>query len=109
MGHENILLIVDAVALYSVCIDSSSIWFMIRSKDKKKAEELWSSFNQPLDYEGYFAGLDELQQAKFAVYVVQQRIGDFVMVPSQCVHQVINLVSTRNVFERSGMCIRCRT
>ncbi|KAG9069196.1 hypothetical protein KI688_010093 [Linnemannia hyalina] len=71
--------------------DSSSIWFMIRSKDKKKAEELWSSFNQPLDYEGYFAGLDELQQAKFPIYVVQQKIGDFVMVPSRCVHQVINL------------------
>lgn len=71
--------------------DSSSIWFMIRSKDRKKAEELWSSFNQPLDYEGYFAGLDELQRAKFPVYVVQQKIGDFVMVPSQCVHQVINL------------------
>lgn len=82
---------------------------MIRSKDRKKAEELWGNFNQPLDYEGYFAGLDELQRANFAIYVVQQKIGDFVMVPSQCVHQVINLVSTRNVFERSGTSIRCRT
>jgi hypothetical protein len=66
---------------------------MIRSEDKKKAESLWSSFGQPLDYEGYFADLDELQRATFPVYVVEQKIGDFVMVPSQCVHQVINLVS----------------
>ncbi|KAG0288198.1 hypothetical protein BGZ96_007986 [Linnemannia gamsii] len=71
--------------------DSSSIWFMIRSNDRKKAEELWSSFGQPLDYEGYFAGLHELQHAKFPIYVVQQKVGDFVMVPSQCVHQVVNL------------------
>ncbi|KAF9907864.1 hypothetical protein EC991_010462 [Linnemannia zychae] len=70
---------------------SSSIWFMIRSEDKKKAEGLWNSFGQPLDYEGYFADLDELQRATFPVYVVEQKIGDFVMVPSQCVHQVVNL------------------
>ncbi|KAF9092051.1 hypothetical protein BGX23_004657 [Mortierella sp. AD031] len=71
--------------------DSCSIWFMIKSEDKAKAEALWSSFGQPLDYEGYFAGLDELQCADFPVYVVEQKLGDFVMVPSQCVHQVINL------------------
>ncbi|KAF9923146.1 hypothetical protein FBU30_006768, partial [Linnemannia zychae] len=71
--------------------DASSIWFMIRTKDKDKAEMLWKSFGQPLDYEGYFASLDELQRATFPIYVVKQMIGDLVMVPSQCVHQVINL------------------
>ncbi|KAF8942284.1 hypothetical protein BGZ47_006649 [Haplosporangium gracile] len=90
IGH-NIMTWADKGRYRKAGADSSSIWFMIRSKDRKKAEKLWSSFGQPLDYEGYFADLDELQSATFPIYVVQQKIGDFVMVPSQCVHQVVNL------------------
>ncbi|KAF9437043.1 hypothetical protein BGZ76_002164 [Entomortierella beljakovae] len=71
--------------------DSSSIWFMIRAEDKAKAEELWKSFGHPLEYEGFFASVDQLRQAKFPIYVVNQMIGDFVMVPSLGYHQVINL------------------
>ncbi|KAI1314865.1 hypothetical protein EDD11_001641 [Mortierella claussenii] len=71
--------------------DSSSIWFMVRAKDKEKAEALWRSFGQPLEYEGYFASVDQLRQAKFPIYVVEQKIGDFIMVPSLSYHQVVNL------------------
>ncbi|KAF9116204.1 hypothetical protein BGX27_004311 [Mortierella sp. AM989] len=71
--------------------DSSSMWFMIRAEDKAKAEELWKLFGHPLEYEGYFASVDQLRAANFPIYVVNQKIGDFVMVPSLGYHQVINL------------------
>ncbi|KAG9322939.1 hypothetical protein KVV02_004315 [Mortierella alpina] len=71
--------------------DSSSIWFMVKAEDKFKAEALWRSIGQPLEYESYFATVDEMAKADFPIYVVEQRIGDFVMVPSQSYHQVVNL------------------
>ncbi|KAF9292136.1 hypothetical protein BGZ68_010391 [Mortierella alpina] len=71
--------------------DSSSIWFMVKSEDKFKAEALWRSIGQPLEYESYFATVDEMAKADFPIYVVEQKIGDFVMVPSQSYHQVVNL------------------
>ncbi|KAF9961383.1 hypothetical protein BGZ72_003865 [Mortierella alpina] len=71
--------------------DSSSIWFMVKAEDKFKAEALWRSMGQPLEYESYFATVDEMAKADFPIYVVEQRIGDFVMVPSQSYHQVVNL------------------
>ncbi|KAF8933962.1 hypothetical protein BGZ58_006030 [Dissophora ornata] len=71
--------------------DSSSIWFMVRTEDKKKAEALWQRCGHPLEYEGYFASVEELQQADFPIYVAEQKIGDFVMVPSMGYHQVVNL------------------
>ncbi|KAF9995065.1 hypothetical protein BGZ79_000152 [Entomortierella chlamydospora] len=71
--------------------DSYSLWFMIRAEDKAKAEDLWRSFGHPLEYEGYFASVDQLQKAAFPIYVVKQAIGDFVMVPSLGYHQVINM------------------
>ncbi|KAI7816844.1 hypothetical protein BC939DRAFT_30074 [Gamsiella multidivaricata] len=71
--------------------DSSSIWFMIKAEDKDKAEALWRSFGHPLEFEGYFAAVEEMQKADFPIYVVEQKIGDFVMVPSLSYHQVVNL------------------
>ncbi|KAG0234827.1 hypothetical protein BGX31_004443 [Mortierella sp. GBA43] len=71
--------------------DSSSIWFMIKAADKEKAEELWKKLGHPLEYESYFASLEDLKQADFPIYVVEQKIGDLVMVPSLSYHQVVNL------------------
>ncbi|KAG0053067.1 hypothetical protein BGZ83_001710 [Gryganskiella cystojenkinii] len=71
--------------------DSSSIWFMVETKDREKARALWASFRQPIDYEGYFASVEEMMAADFPIYVVEQKIGDFVMVPSMSYHQVVNL------------------
>ncbi|KAF9911781.1 hypothetical protein BX616_010484 [Lobosporangium transversale] len=71
--------------------DSSAIWFMIRAEDKEKAEELWRSFGYTMEYESYFASVEQLRQATFPIFVVEQKAGDFVMVPSLGYHQVVNL------------------
>ncbi|KAG0025680.1 hypothetical protein BGZ81_006982 [Podila clonocystis] len=71
--------------------DSRAIWFMVSAKDKKLAEKLWRSFNHPLEYEGYFASVEELKKATFPIYVIEQKLGDFVVVPSESYHQVVNM------------------
>ncbi|KAI9237612.1 MAG: hypothetical protein BYD32DRAFT_415844 [Podila humilis] len=71
--------------------DSRSIWFMISAKDKKNAEKFWRSLGHPLEYEGYFASVEELKTANFPIYVIEQKLGDFVMVPSESYHQVVNM------------------
>ncbi|KAG0091212.1 hypothetical protein BGZ92_001237 [Podila epicladia] len=71
--------------------DSRSIWFMVSAKDKKKAEEFWRSLKQPLEYEGYFASVEELRKAEFPIFVIEQKLGDFVVVPSESYHQVVNM------------------
>lgn len=65
---------------------------MISAKDKKNAEKLWRSLGHPLEYEGYFASVEELKTANFPIYVIEQKLGDFVMVPSESYHQVVNMV-----------------
>ncbi|KAK3806445.1 MAG: hypothetical protein J3Q66DRAFT_393044 [Benniella sp.] len=82
IGH-NIMTWADA--------DSSSIWLMVSAEDKDKAEALWRSCGHPLEYESYFATISDLQRATFPIYVVEQKIGDLIMVPSLCYHQVVNL------------------
>ncbi|KAG0209432.1 hypothetical protein BGX28_010315 [Mortierella sp. GBA30] len=62
-----------------------------KAEDRSKAEALWKSYGHPLGYENYFASVDELARADFPIYVVEQKIGDFIIVPSQSYHQVINL------------------
>jgi hypothetical protein len=66
---------------------------MVSAEDKDKAEALWRSCGHPLEYESYFATIPDLQRATFPIYVVEQKIGDLIMVPSLCYHQVVNLAS----------------
>lgn len=66
---------------------------MVSAKNKKKAEEFWRSLRQPLEYEGYFASVEELRKAEFPIFVIEQKLGDFVVVPSESYHQVVNMVS----------------
>ncbi|KAF9354822.1 hypothetical protein BGX26_007330 [Mortierella sp. AD094] len=70
---------------------SYAIWFVIKPEHRQEAEDLWRSFGQNLEYEDYLASVEDLQNATFPIYVVEQKIGDLVMVPSLSYHQVINL------------------
>jgi hypothetical protein len=71
---------------------------MVRTEDREKARVLWASFGEPIDYEGHFASVEQMKNADFPIYVVEQKIGDFVMVPSMSYHQVVNLVMLPCIF-----------
>ncbi|KAF9273727.1 hypothetical protein BGZ68_001253, partial [Mortierella alpina] len=71
-----------------------AIWFMIAAEDKAKADLLFKGLNHPLDRENHFVSLDQLAQADFPVHVIEQRVGDLILIPSLGYHQVQNMGNT---------------
>jgi hypothetical protein len=63
---------------------------MTASSDAEAAHEFLHKLGQELDHETYILSVEELADAPFKVYVVEQRLGDLVLVPPRSCHQVIN-------------------
>ncbi|KAL4911665.1 hypothetical protein BDW62DRAFT_59855 [Aspergillus aurantiobrunneus] len=69
----------------------SSIWFMTSSKDRKLVSEYWMSvLGHDINIEDHFAQINAWKAAPFTTYIVEQRPGDFVLVPPLAAHQVWN-------------------
>ncbi|KAI0637005.1 hypothetical protein C8Q77DRAFT_1051081 [Trametes polyzona] len=71
--------------------NGSSFWFLTASEDAALvAKHFHKKFGQELDWETHVTTLDELGGAPFKVYVVEQKVGDLVLVPPRSCHQVVN-------------------
>jgi hypothetical protein len=69
----------------------SSIWFMTESKDRHVVSEYWLSvLGHDIEIENHFAQLIAWKKAPFSTYVVEQRPGDFILIPPLAPHQVWN-------------------
>jgi hypothetical protein len=69
----------------------SSIWFMTESKDRHLVSEYWLSvLGHDIEVENHFAQVVAWKKAPFNVYVVEQRPGDFILIPPLAPHQVWN-------------------
>lgn len=69
----------------------SSIWFMTESKDRHLVSEYWLSvLGHDIEVESHFAQVVAWKKAPFNVYVVEQRPGDFILIPPLAPHQVWN-------------------
>ncbi|KAI9369993.1 hypothetical protein BJX61DRAFT_536007 [Aspergillus egyptiacus] len=69
----------------------SSIWFMTSSKDRKPVAEYWMSvLGHDINIEDHFAQINAWKAAPFTTYIVEQRPGDFILVPPLAAHQVWN-------------------
>ncbi|CAK4033038.1 Hypothetical predicted protein [Lecanosticta acicola] len=69
----------------------SSIWFMTESKDRHLVSEYWLSvLGHDIETENHFAQVVAWKKAPFNVYVVEQRPGDFILIPPLAPHQVWN-------------------
>ena len=69
----------------------SSIWFMTESKDRHLVSEYWLSvLGHDIEVEGHFAQIVAWKKAPFNVSVVEQRPGDFILIPPLAPHQVWN-------------------
>ncbi|TKA24777.1 hypothetical protein B0A50_05765 [Salinomyces thailandicus] len=69
----------------------SSIWFMTESKDRHIVSEYWLSvLGHDIEVEDHFAQVVAWKKAPFNVYVVEQRPGDFILIPPLAPHQVWN-------------------
>lgn len=94
LGH-NIMVYADEGAC--------ALWFCVAKSDRDKAIEFWKAKSGGTIYEdNAFLSPEELCRAPFTVYVIIQREGDFVLVPSEAAHQVINKVTFFSFFVRKG-------
>ncbi len=70
--------------------DGCSFWFMTRSADIGEVTKYFHHLGHELDHELHAITLEELSEAPFDVYIVQQQLGDLVLVPPRSCHQVVN-------------------
>ena len=69
----------------------SSIWFMTETKDRHLVSEYWlSTLGHDIEIEAHFAQINAWKAAPFKTYVVEQKIGDFILIPPLAPHQVWN-------------------
>ena len=69
----------------------SSIWFMTESKDRHLVSEYWlSTLGHDIEVETHFAQINAWKAAPFTTYIVEQRVGDFILIPPLAPHQVWN-------------------
>ncbi|KAF4538884.1 Transcription factor jumonji/aspartyl beta-hydroxylase [Lasiodiplodia theobromae] len=69
----------------------SSIWFMTETKDRHTVSEYWLSvLGHDIEVENHFAQVAAWKRAPFRTYVVEQRPGDFILIPPLAPHQVWN-------------------
>ena len=69
----------------------SSIWLMTGTKDRQLVYEYWlSTLGHDIELEAHFAGIEAWKRAPFATYVVEQKMGDFILVPPLAAHQAWN-------------------
>ena len=69
----------------------SAVWFMTETKDRHIVSEYWlSALGHDIEVESHFAQINAWKRAPFNVYVVEQKVGDFILIPPLAPHQVWN-------------------
>ena len=69
----------------------SSIWFMTETKDRNLVSEYWlSTLGHDIEIESHFAQINAWKAAPFNTYIVEQKVGDFILIPPLAPHQVWN-------------------
>ncbi|EGE08853.1 JmjC domain-containing protein [Trichophyton equinum CBS 127.97] len=69
----------------------SSIWFMTEKQDLKVVSEYWlSTLGHDIEIEDHFAQINAWKSAPFKTWVVEQKVGDFILIPPLAPHQVWN-------------------
>ncbi|KFH44356.1 hypothetical protein ACRE_048760 [Hapsidospora chrysogenum ATCC 11550] len=69
----------------------SSIWFMTEKEDREVVREYFlSMLGHDIEIEKHFAQINAWKKAPFDVLVVEQRPGDFILIPPLAAHQVWN-------------------
>lgn len=69
----------------------SSVWFMTETNDRHSVGEYWlSQLGHDIEVENHFAQIAAWKKAPFTTYIVEQKIGDFILIPPMAPHQVWN-------------------
>ena len=70
--------------------NASAFWFMTQSCSAPAVAKYFHTLKQDLDLESYTITVAEMAKAPFDVYIAEQKLGDFVLVPPRSCHQVVN-------------------
>ena len=69
----------------------SSLWFMTETKEREVVSEYFlSMLGHDIEVEKHFAQINAWKKAPFNVWVVDQRLGDLILIPPLAPHQVWN-------------------
>ncbi|RDW62689.1 hypothetical protein BP5796_10991 [Coleophoma crateriformis] len=69
----------------------SSIWFMTETKEREVVSEYFlSMLGHDIEVEKHFAQINAWKKAPFNVWVVEQKVGDLILIPPLAPHQVWN-------------------
>jgi len=69
----------------------SSLWFMTETKEREVVSEYFlSMLGHDIEVEKHFAQINAWKKAPFNVWIVEQRLGDLILIPPLAPHQVWN-------------------
>ncbi|KAJ3071681.1 hypothetical protein HK102_006391, partial [Quaeritorhiza haematococci] len=96
-GHKNLCATIGHNLMVGADEGSSALWFITPNHEKHKVAEMWQRQGQKMghpgasiDMENFLMPVKILAGAPFPVHVVEQRVGDMVIIPSDSAHQVLN-------------------
>jgi JmjC domain, hydroxylase len=69
---------------------ASAFWFMTRTCSATAVAEYFRSLGHELDWEVHATSITQLADAPFDVFITEQKLGDFILVPPRSCHQVVN-------------------
>jgi hypothetical protein len=69
-------------------MEGLAYWFVFSARDRKRLADYWDTLGHDIDTENFFASIEDLKGFPGNVYIIEQRIGDFVIVPPLGAHQV---------------------
>lgn len=88
-------------------VEGVSYWFLFSARDRQRVADYWNTLGHDIDTENFFACLDDLKAFPGTVWVVEQRVGDFLIIPPLSVHQVLFPTTILiQVYNHGGMTIK---
>lgn len=71
--------------------EGTAIWFMTETKEREVVSEYFlSMLGHDIEVEKHFAQVNAWKKAPFNVWVVEQKVGDLILIPPLAPHQVWN-------------------
>lgn len=71
-----------------------SLWFCVSTEDREKALAFWKTKSKSTLFgpKNPWVSIEDLSQAPFTIFLIEQREGDFVLIPPDSIHQMLNKV-----------------
>jgi hypothetical protein len=69
---------------------TSSYWFMTAGHSAPEVTQHFHEMGFELALESNILSVEQWSRSPFNVYILEQKLGDFVLVPSRSCHQVVN-------------------